>query len=299
MRILQLLPNLDLGGVERGTVDLAKSLVKDGHHSVIISNGGALLKELEGTNIKHYSLPVHRKSFLSIFSLINPVRQIIKDEEIDLVHARSRVPAWIGYWAAKKENIPFITTAHGFYRRHWGSRVMGFGKQVIVVSSPLKKYMKQNFRIPENRLRLIHRGINFEKIKDDQLTRDIDKLGRESLGHFGIIDRMIRSLGAETVWLPSTLPRLVGVTSALERQLEKEKTARDLYTEARKIAITNKTTVKVGGVFNLFRTKDISAEDIISFEQVIRNLDKLILDEIRHIKIAEDSIATHKALMGK
>ena len=146
--------------------------------------------------------------------------------------------------------------------------------------------------------RIIDHIVNFEKIKDEQLTRDIEKLGRESLRHFGIIDGMIRSLGAEAVWLPSTLPRLVGVTSVLEGQLEKEKIVRDLYTEARKIAIANKTTVKVGGVFNLFRAKDISEEDIIPFEQIISNLDRLILDEMRHIKIVEDSIATHKALMS-
>ena len=145
--------------------------------------------------------------------------------------------------------------------------------------------------------RIIDHIVNFEKIKDGQLTKDIDKLGKESLGHFGIIDGMIRSLGAETVWLPSTLPRLVDVASILERQLEKEKIVRDLYTEARKIAIANKTTVKVGGVFNLFRTKDISERDIIPFEQIIRNLDRLILDETRHIRIVEDSMATHKALV--
>ena len=147
--------------------------------------------------------------------------------------------------------------------------------------------------------RIIDHMVNFEKIKDDQLVKDIDKLGRESLGHFSIIDRMIRSLGAETVWLTSTLPRLVGVDYILGQQLEREKTARDLYTEARKIAIANNVTVKVGGIFNLFRGKDIAEEDVIPFEQIIHNLERLVLDEIRHIKIVENSIATHKVLMGE
>ena len=145
--------------------------------------------------------------------------------------------------------------------------------------------------------RIIDHIVNSEKIKDGQLTKDIDKLGKESLGHFCIVDGMIRSLGAEIVWLPSTLPRLVSVTNVLEKQLENEKTVRDLYTEARKIAMANKTTVKVGGVFNVFRTKDISERDIIPFEQIIRNLDRLILDETRHIRIVEDSMATHKAIV--
>jgi len=194
MNVLQMVPNLDLGGVERGTVDLAKSLVKDGHRAVIISNGGSLLKEFEGTSIKHYSLPVHRKSFFSILSLINPVRQIIRNEEIDLVHARSRVPAWIGYYAARKENIPFVTTAHGFYRKHWGSRVMGLGKRVIVVSSPLKEYMKVNFQVAEERLRIIHRGVDFKKESLFFNSEDSLKLRKELAGEtenlVGMIGRL-------------------------------------------------------------------------------------------------------------
>ena len=147
--------------------------------------------------------------------------------------------------------------------------------------------------------RIIDHIVNFEKIKDDQLVNDIDKLGKDSLGHYGIMDRMIRSLGSEIAWLPNTLPRLVGVDYVLEQQLEKEKAARDLYTEARKIAMANKTTVKVGGIFNIFRGKDMSEEDVVSYEQVIHDLDRLISDETRHIRVVEDSLATHKALMSK
>jgi len=145
--------------------------------------------------------------------------------------------------------------------------------------------------------RIIDRIVNFEKLKNGKLIKDIDQLGKESLGHFGIIDGMIKSLGAETVWPPSTLPKLVSVTNVLEEQLEKEKTVRDLYTEARKTAMANKATVKDGEVFNVFKTKDISERDIIPFEQIIRNLDRLISDETQHIRIVEDSMATHKALL--
>ncbi len=111
--------------------------------------------------------------------------------------------------------------------------------------------------------RIIDHMVNFEEIKDNQLMKDIDKLGKESLGHFGIIDGMMLKLGAKIAWLPNTLPRLVGVDMVLEQQLEKEKAARDLYTEARKIVMANKATVKTGGIFNLFRAKDISEEDIL------------------------------------
>jgi len=147
--------------------------------------------------------------------------------------------------------------------------------------------------------RIIDHIINFEKIEDEQLIKDLDRLGKDSLGHFTKMDQMIRNLGDDMVWLTSTLPRLVGVLDILDKQLGKEKAARDLYKEAKKIAINNKITVKVGGFFNVLRGKDISAQNITPFEQIINDLDCLILDEERHITVVENSIATFKALVSK
>ena len=101
------------------------------------------------------------------------------------------------------------------------------------------------------------------------------------------------------VWLPSTLPRLVDVVDILERQLEKEKAACDLYKEAKKIAMNNRTTLKVGGFFNRLKGKDISELNITPYEQLINDLDRLIFDEERYIRIAKDSIATFKALASR
>ena len=147
--------------------------------------------------------------------------------------------------------------------------------------------------------RIIDHIVNLEKVKDEQLIKDIDRLGKDSLVHWSIMDIMIRNLGAEMMWLISTLPRVVDIVDILEKQLEKEKAARDLYVEAKKITMANKITVKVGGVFNIFRTKDISEKDIVSCEQIIKDLDRLIWDEERHIRVVEDSVATFKALVSK
>jgi len=147
--------------------------------------------------------------------------------------------------------------------------------------------------------RIIDYIVNIEKIKDEQLITDIDKLGKDSLVHWSIMDGMIRNLGGKMVWLASVLPRLVDVVDILEKQLEKEKAARDLYVEAKKITMANKITVKVGGVFNIFRTKDISEKDIVPCEQIIKDLDRLIWDEERHIRVVEDSVATFKALASR
>ena len=110
MRILQILPELKVGGVETGTVDFAKYLLKHGHHPVVVSNGGVLAEELEEQGIMHYELPVHKKNFFVMMRSIRTLEKIIKEERIDVVHARSRVPAWIAYFACRRAKTAFITT---------------------------------------------------------------------------------------------------------------------------------------------------------------------------------------------
>ncbi|HNV24517.1 MAG TPA: glycosyltransferase, partial [Candidatus Omnitrophota bacterium] len=102
MNILQILPELNVGGVETGTVDFAKYLVAHGHKSVVISAGGQMVDDLESSGSKHYKIAVHQKSLWRMLKAIKDVRRVIKDENIDIVHARSRVPAWIAYFACRK-----------------------------------------------------------------------------------------------------------------------------------------------------------------------------------------------------
>src|SRR3989338_6362979 len=132
MRILQILPELNVGGVETGTVDLAKYLTGHGHHSVVVSNGGALVEELEKNGTKHYQLPVHKKSVWNTLRLIKALHKIILQENIDVVHARSRVPAWVAFFACRKTKASLLTTCHGYYSRHLFSRVIAWPKLVIV-----------------------------------------------------------------------------------------------------------------------------------------------------------------------
>lgn len=144
--------------------------------------------------------------------------------------------------------------------------------------------------------RIIDHLINFEKITDQQLIAEINKLGTDSLHHFGIADKIIRTLGSRISWQPSTLPRLVRVSDMLEAQLKNEKAARDFYIEVRKIAAANKATRKSGGFFKTFTQRNQPEENIIQYGLLIRDIDRLIMDEERHIRIVEDSVATIKAL---
>jgi len=162
MKVMQLLPALELGGTERGVVDLARAMKKEGHATVVVSSGGSLVAELQKIGIPHYGLPVHQKSLAGLF-LVEELVKIIQRERVDIVHARSRVPAWLGWLAARKAGIPFITTCHGHYSVHPMSFVMGWGKRVIVASHAIGRRMIDEFNVPPDRIRLIPRGVDLSQ----------------------------------------------------------------------------------------------------------------------------------------
>ena len=160
MHVLQLLPTLEVGGVERGVLDLTKGLIARGHQVSVVSSGGPLVERLIQAGAVPYQAPVHAKSPATMWSCVPVVADLIRSRGIDLVHARSRVPAWIGLFASRRAQRPFITTAHGFYRPHLASRVMVWGRLVIAPSETLGRYLMDTFGLPRQRLRVIPRGVD-------------------------------------------------------------------------------------------------------------------------------------------
>jgi len=185
MNILQILPELNVGGVETGTLDMARELVKLGHKAVVVSNGGELVKELQEAGAIHYQLPVQNKSILVITRNVSKLVEIIRKENIDIVHARSRAPAWSAYWAARKTGKIFITTCHGYYSKHIFSYVMGWGKRVIVLSNVIARHMIEDFAVPYERIRLIARSVDLEKFR--YISPEIK---RKEVFNVGIIARL-------------------------------------------------------------------------------------------------------------
>ncbi len=160
MTIVQMLPELNVGGVEQGVVDSAIGYARRGHHSIVISNGGKRVPELVAAGVIHHTLPIHKKRLGNVLRLIPKVARLLKAAGADIVHVRSRLPGWIGYYAARRAGVPLVTTVHGYYTPHFYSRIMARGARVIAVSHPVAEYANASLNAPMDRLRVIHRGID-------------------------------------------------------------------------------------------------------------------------------------------
>ncbi|MDD5746619.1 MAG: glycosyltransferase family 9 protein [Candidatus Omnitrophica bacterium] len=163
MKVLQILPQLESGGVETGTVDLAAELVRRGHQAVVISAGGRLVEKLIAAGAGHITLPVHKKSLIHMAWCAFRVAKIISAEHVDIVHARSRVPAWISFLATRWSRAFFITTCHGYYSNHFFSSVMGWADRVIVISNIIGAHMVNDFKVAKEKIRLVYRGVDLQR----------------------------------------------------------------------------------------------------------------------------------------
>jgi len=163
MRILQALPALHSGGVERGTVEFARQLAHLGHSSYVVSSGGPLADMLEQEGSTHITMPIHRKSLAS-FGQILPMVRLLKEVQPDILHVRSRMPAWIIHLALKaldKQQRPaVITSFHGMYSVNPYSAVMTKADHSIAVSNCVKDYVINNFSVPEQKITVIQRGVD-------------------------------------------------------------------------------------------------------------------------------------------
>ena len=163
LTIVQMLPELITGGVERGTLEIGASLVRKGHRSIVVSNGGPMVDELVKNGSKHITLPVGSKTPISIFC-IPRLRKLFVEEKVDILHLRSRVPAWVGLLAAKTINKKIqpriVTTFHGFYSINPYSAIMTKGERVIAVSKPIKNHIREKYGVFGDHVKTINRGFD-------------------------------------------------------------------------------------------------------------------------------------------
>ncbi|ANG61214.1 glycosyl transferase [Marinobacterium aestuarii] len=164
MKVVQLLPALQGGGVEKGTLEVARALVEQGHESIVISAGGRLVEPLEREGSRHLCWDLGRKSPWTLRN-IWALRRWLREEKPDILHLRSRMPAWVAWHAWKglpEDSRPhLVTTVHGLHSVSGYSAVMCRGERVIAVSKTVEGYIRDNYpQTDMSRVRRIYRGID-------------------------------------------------------------------------------------------------------------------------------------------
>jgi glycosyltransferase involved in cell wall biosynthesis len=163
--ILQVLPSLITGGVERGTVEIAQAVAEAEATALVASAGGPLVRPIERAGGRHFTLPLTTKNPLGIWRNAAALEALIRAEKASLVHARSRAPAWSAWLACQRTGVPFVTTYHGAYgeelpfkRRY--NEVMARGRIVIAASQFIADLITKRHGVPAERIRVIPRGVD-------------------------------------------------------------------------------------------------------------------------------------------
>jgi glycosyltransferase involved in cell wall biosynthesis len=175
--ILQVLPGLTGGGVERGTIEIATAISRAGGVALVASAGGRLVPEIERSGGRHINLPLATKNPAAIWQNASRLARLIRAERVDIVHARSRAPAWSALIAARRTGAHFLTTYHGTYgedlpfKRHYNS-VMAKGERVIAISRFIAGIVKTRHGVDPALIRIIPRGVDPAVFDPDRVTRD-------------------------------------------------------------------------------------------------------------------------------
>lgn len=176
--ILQVLPALGgSGGVERGSVEIAGAIVEAGGRAIVASEGGMQTHDLKRVNAEHITLPVASKNPLVMYRNIQRLVDLIHEQKVDIVHVRSRAPAWSAYFACKKAGKPLLTTFHGTYsignflKRKYNA-IMTSGERVIAISEFIAGHIRRHYGVPVEKIRVIHRGVDIDKFDPGKVSAE-------------------------------------------------------------------------------------------------------------------------------
>ncbi len=175
--VLQVLPSLVTGGVERGTLDMAEALVAAEAIPLVASEGGPLERELKRLGVEHIKLPLASKNPLVMRANVGRLARLIDARKVDILHARSRAPAWSARAAARRQGCRFVTTFHSpygsgsiFKRRY--NAVMADGDRVIAISDYVADLVRRRYKVTEPRLATIHRGVDLRQFHPEQVSAE-------------------------------------------------------------------------------------------------------------------------------
>ena len=160
---MQILPSLITGGVERGAIDVTQALTIAGWRAIVVSSGGPMMHEVERAGGLHIQFPAESKNPITAYRNIGRLVRLIKKHKVDILHARSRVPAWSALRAARKTGTKFITTFHGNYNagnplKKFYNSVMARGDLVIAISQFIGDQVCDRYGVPAEKVRVVPRG---------------------------------------------------------------------------------------------------------------------------------------------
>lgn len=175
--ILQIIPELDTGGAELSAVEIADAIVGAGGRALVLSDGGRLVPRLTASGAEHVPFDAATKNPIRLLQNAQAIRRMIESEGVDLVHARSRAPAWSAFIAARKAGVPFVTTYHGAYRektrlKRAYNAVMAKGDIVIANSRYTRELIEARYGTPGDRIRVIHRGVDGAAFDPDAVSEE-------------------------------------------------------------------------------------------------------------------------------
>ena len=177
LTILQVIPRMRAGGAELGCLQVAQAQVKAGYRALVASEGGQLVDGLLKVGAEHITLPLATKNPLGLLNNARRLAEIIQRENVAIIHARSRAPAWSALWAARKTGIAFVTTYHSEYSergriKNFYNGVMARSDKVIAVSDYMAHLIRTRYATPEHRIAIIHRAFDPEKFDPALVTAE-------------------------------------------------------------------------------------------------------------------------------
>jgi glycosyltransferase involved in cell wall biosynthesis len=204
LSIIQIVPEMDEGGVEGETFDLACDLVRRGHRSIVISGGGRMVSALENAGVEHLLWSnIGAKNFYCL-PYIAKLRALLMKERIDILHLRSRLPAWVGWLAwksLKRSDRPgLLTTFHGFYSINCYSAIMTKGQKIVAVSKSIQAHIQEHYHIDPSLIEIIYGGVDHHQFCEENVSTDrIDAL-KEQWNLQNNTDPVILLPGRLTQW---------------------------------------------------------------------------------------------------
>ncbi|MFY9287921.1 MAG: lipid-A-disaccharide synthase [Alphaproteobacteria bacterium] len=212
LTVLQIIPHLGAGGAEQACVDVAAGLKAAGHDAIVVSSGGMRVEEITEAGAIHVQRDVATKNPLKMIANAYWLADFIRDNNVDVIHARSRAPAWSAYWASRMTKRPFVTTNHAAYKfsnplKKFYNSVMVRGDRIIAISRFIAGHIEKSYGVARDKVRTIPRGIDLAKFDPDTISTERQAALRQEWG----LEKEARLL-----LLPSRLSPIKGQLTVIE-----------------------------------------------------------------------------------